>query len=300
VPLLSQCDETKPECNRCTRVGKLCPGYRGESEIAFRFVKIRESDSSATSSSRSSPDRQFSRRKALNQAGSIFLIRAENNGALALPGFESSTDDDSSSTISQWARESSSGYLEPPIFQPLLQPWTQLALPLFINLFTTSPGRDSKQGLLTFLPKLYQKSEPDSPLRLAVSAATDANAVRKLTDLDAILQARRTHVKALVAVQKAIEDPQRATKDTTLCSLFILTLFEVSGLCRRPTGLANTCQYISGDTMIAHGSHIAGYEALLDLRSRTTDSESQEYALDLAVATQIVSLSSFTPLRLVH
>lgn len=48
-------------------------------------------------------------------------------------------------------------------------------------------------------------------------------------------------------------------------------------------------QYISGDTMKAHGSHIAGYEALLDLRSRSTDHESQEYALDLSVATQIVS-----------
>lgn len=218
---------------------------------------------------------------------------------MALPGFDSGTDDGSSSTCSRRGRESSSGY-ETPIFQPLLQPWTHLALPLFINLFTTSPGRDSKQGLLTFLPKLYQKSPPDSPLHLAVSAATDANAVRKLTDLEAIFQARRTHVKALVAVQKAIDDPQTATKDTTLCSLFILTLFEVSGLCRRPTSLPNNCQYISGDTMVAHGSHIAGYEALLDLRSRSTDDESREYALDLAVATQIVSIFHFTPFRLVH
>lgn len=52
--------------------------------------------------------------------------------------------------------------------------------------------------------------------------------------------------------------------------------------------MTKTRQYISGDTMIAHGSHIAGYEALLDLRSHDMDSESQEYALDLAVATQIV------------
>lgn len=42
--------------------------------------------------------------------------------------------------------------------------------------------------------------------------------------------------------------------------------------------------------MVAHGSHIAGYEALLDLRSHTTDIESQEYALDLSVATQIVRI----------
>lgn len=143
------------------------------------------------------------------------------------------SDDDSSPSYSQRARESSDESLDTPIFQPLQQPWTHLALPLFINLFTTSLGRDSKQGLLTFLPRLYRDSTPDSPLQLAVSAAKDANAVRKLTDHEAIFQARRSHVQALVAVQKAIEDPNTATKDTTLCSLFILTLFEVSHLQKR-------------------------------------------------------------------
>jgi hypothetical protein len=184
-------------------------------------------------------------------------------------------------------RESSDESFDMPLFQPLQQPWTHLALPLFINLFTTSLGRDSKQGLLTFLPRLYRTSTADSPLQLAVSAATDANAVRKLTDHEAIFQARRSHIQALVAVQKAIENPKTATHDTTLCSLFILTLFEVSRFWKAMS-LTNLRQYISGDTVIAHGSHIAGYEALLDLRSRDMDPESQEYALDLAVATQIV------------
>ncbi|KAK5050784.1 hypothetical protein LTR84_003343 [Exophiala bonariae] len=245
-----KCDETKPQCNRCTRVGKVCPGYRSESEISFKYVKIRERDHSDAANHHTN----------------------QNEGALILPIYGPLSDDDSSSSPSHRTRESSSETIDMPFFQPLQQPWTHLALPLFINLFTTSLGRDSKQGLLTFLPRLYRGSTSDSPLQLAVSAATDANAVRKLTDHEAIFQARRSHVQALVAVQKAIENPKTATNDTTLCSLFILTLFE----------------YISGDTMIAHGSHIAGYEALLDLRSRDIDSESQEYALDLAVATQIV------------
>ncbi|KEF51366.1 uncharacterized protein A1O9_12515 [Exophiala aquamarina CBS 119918] len=254
-----KCDEAKPQCNRCTRVGKICPGYRADSELSFRFVKVlRSDDSSSNASSRSSPDRQFK----------------NNGGALAIPGADFGFQDDSFSNGSQRAWETSNGDFDfqTPIIQPLLLPWAHLALPLFINLYSTSSVQDPKQGLLTFLPSLYANSNPGSPLHLAVSAATDANAVRKLTDLEAIHQARRTHVKALVAVQKAIEDPQEVTKDTTLCSLFILTLFE----------------YISGDTMEAHGSHIAGYEALLDLRSRSTNHESQEYALDLSVATQIV------------
>lgn len=170
----------------------------------------------------------ISRRKAETPRSSRRLIRAENERALILPTHGYLTDDDLSSTESQWTRESSSDSRDTPIFQTLQQPWTHLALPLFINLFTTSLGRDPKQGFLTFLPRLYHSSTPNSALHLAVSAATGANAIRKLTDPDDILHARRSHVQALAAVQKAIEDPKTATKDTTLCSLFILTLFEVS------------------------------------------------------------------------
>ena len=152
---------------------------------------------------------------------------AENNeGAVAVLGGGTTTDE---SSQNEWETSSGEFDFQAPIRHPIVPPWTQLALPLFINLFTTTSVQDPKQGLLTFLPRLYANSTPGSPLHLAVSAATDANAVRKLTDLEALHQARRTHVKALVAVQKAIEDPREATKDTTLCSLFILTLFEVSG-----------------------------------------------------------------------
>lgn len=33
-----KCDEAKPECNRCTRAGKRCPGYREDSELTFRSM----------------------------------------------------------------------------------------------------------------------------------------------------------------------------------------------------------------------------------------------------------------------
>ena len=45
--------------------------------------------------------------------------------------------------------------------------------------------------------------------------------------------------------------------------------------------------------MIDHGPHVAGYEALLDLRSKDIDDGSMNYSLFLAVATQIVSRVRF-------
>lgn len=107
-------------------------------------------------------------------------------------------------------------------------PWEQLAVPLFFNLFTTSAIVANDQSFLHILPQLFGQSDPDSSLHRAVSAAADANAVRKLTDDKATLRARRKHLMALEAVQKAIQDPVDAFKDSTLCSLFVLTLFEVS------------------------------------------------------------------------
>jgi hypothetical protein len=37
---LLKCDETKPECNRCTRASRLCPGYRDASDVIFRPMNI--------------------------------------------------------------------------------------------------------------------------------------------------------------------------------------------------------------------------------------------------------------------
>jgi hypothetical protein len=108
-------------------------------------------------------------------------------------------------------------------------PWKPLALPLFFNLFTAGEGMYQYQGFMPYLPTLYNQSGPTSCLHLSISAAAEANAVRKLTGDDALMAARRKYAFALAAVQRALEDPVEGVQDATLTSLFILTLFEVGG-----------------------------------------------------------------------
>ena len=110
-----------------------------------------------------------------------------------------------------------------------ISPWEELALPLFFNLFTAGDAY-KYQGFMPHLPAVYNRSSSTSCLHLAVSAAVEANAVRKLTGDDAMTQARRKYSLALGAVQRALEDPADAVEDATLFSLMILTLFEVRQL----------------------------------------------------------------------
>lgn len=106
-------------------------------------------------------------------------------------------------------------------------PWETLALPFFIHLFSAASTSLRSEGLLSCIPDLYRQSDPYSPLHLAVSAAADANAAGKLTDQTAIIQARHKHLRALDTIQIALQDHNQALQDTTLCSMFVLTIFEV-------------------------------------------------------------------------
>ena len=126
--------------------------------------------------------------------------------------------------------DSSPERLSPPLVpRSPSMPWEPLALPLFVNFYTTFAGTGKYQGLMSFVPGLYSQSSPDSCLHLAISAAADANAVRKLTDTRAMYQARAKYLAALNAAQRAIQDPVDALRDSTLCCLFMLTIFEVRG-----------------------------------------------------------------------
>jgi hypothetical protein len=37
----AQCDLTRPGCSGCAKLGKICPGYREESDLLFRNEKHR-------------------------------------------------------------------------------------------------------------------------------------------------------------------------------------------------------------------------------------------------------------------
>lgn len=100
-----------------------------------------------------------------------------------------------------------------------------LAVPLFFDSFTTSESPHS--GMMTFLPQMYAHSDQDSCLRLAIDANAHATATRQLRVFDNMPLARTKHVAALTAVRNALSQDTSAAQDSTLCCLYLLTLFEV-------------------------------------------------------------------------
>lgn len=213
-------------------MGNACPGYRHSNDLSFRFVNAAKTLTSLREGQQLNPPQVNSTRLQSAelieiQKGQVRSSResstvSDENQDLALVLLQRHTKSPSNSS----ARPSPS-----PSLQTLASPWDELSIPLFLNLFASSSSTSQGQSILSFLPKLVQHSSSDSALLLAVHAAADANAAGKLTDQKAIYQARRKHLLALDAVQRALQDPESALQDATLCSLFVLTLFEVS----RPT-----------------------------------------------------------------
>lgn len=77
----------------------------------------------------------------------------------------------------------------------------------------------------TRLPSLYTKSDPDSALRLATAAISYA-ASAKIMHNGALL-ARKGYIRAIRAIQKAIQDPKKAADVAVLYAVLLLGGFEV-------------------------------------------------------------------------
>lgn len=76
------------------------------------------------------------------------------------------------------------------------------------------------------LPSLYTKSDPGSALRLATEATSYAASARIMCN--GALLARKQYVRAIRAIQKAIQDPAKAADVTILYAVLLLGGFEVS------------------------------------------------------------------------
>lgn len=80
------------------------------------------------------------------------------------------------------------------------------------------------------MPQMYARSAEGSCLRLAVDATAHANASHQLGVSDNMPLARTKYLAAIKAVQNALSN-DKAIDDSTIFSLYVLNIFEVSILC---------------------------------------------------------------------
>jgi hypothetical protein len=112
--------------------------------------------------------------------------------------------------------------------QPPPESWHQHTLPLFFNSLMPRLQRNMVFGLLGFLPDMVAASRPDSPVGLAVQAISCAFSTTRTSDPEARTRRAITYGKALTSTNAALRDQSLQTRDDTVTSVWLLSLYEVN------------------------------------------------------------------------
>ncbi|KAI0108911.1 hypothetical protein GGR51DRAFT_513554 [Nemania sp. FL0031] len=188
-----KCDEKKPQCKRCTRARRVCPGYRDTKQIVFRSMN-------AELASKAEAPR-------LLQTHPSISIATSNHRGPTVPA--------------------ALGVLFSP--RLLTQPsekWNTRAISHFLHNYSCAPTRDSP-GYLGFLPDLLgNNSSGTGYLESAVFAAGSASLanISGLTHLERTAEKHYGETLRLLSV--ALQDPAEASSDAVLTCIIVLQTFE--------------------------------------------------------------------------
>lgn len=93
-------------------------------------------------------------------------------------------------------------------------------------------------NFLSYVPTLYKKGADASPLPEIIASIGMASISNIKNDPGIMFAARRKHTLVLQAINRALQDSERAKLDTTFAAVLLLCLFEVS------TALKYPCSFV--------------------------------------------------------
>ncbi|KUI74432.1 hypothetical protein VM1G_10043 [Cytospora mali] len=278
------CDETKPVCNQCTKSRRHCSGYRSNFDILHR-----DETQATAARARKSEAKKAARRAA--EEGRPFITVDSSPPANSNRGngtWEVSLLSPGSSTSS--VRPSSKNHSGPEVAFPVAapaMPLHQRASHFFAWNFIMVPSQRGRRiGYLEYLlPLLNADSRPDSPFQLAYSACALAAMSNRLKadSMDVMGLSFMQHSRALLAVNKALQDPVESKTDGTIATVLLLSLFE-------------TITATKEVGMLAWRTHIEGAMQLVRSRGQEMVHNKTSVLLFNAVRMQIIArtLSSGT------
>ncbi|KAM5356116.1 hypothetical protein ACJ41O_002762 [Fusarium nematophilum] len=213
-----KCDLGRPSCQRCTKYGAECPGYRDEHDLVFRNAN---------------PTTVKKRKKRAQQASrevSVVSFQSSSSSSSPDPGTPSTlrSDDFDQSLVSSTPTEivpftaTESTLILP---QSLNEHWTAHSVPILLNVYST----------LEFLRNTYKKNTLDGPLLWAAHlfSRTYVTNLRYPTAIDnaSVSQTEQelgTYLgKTLSSVGAALKSPDGAFRDDVLATVWILTNYEL-------------------------------------------------------------------------
>lgn len=257
-----RCDETRPLCLNCTKIGKQCPGYPDRLDLMFKnetAAVTRKAEKgrrkSPTPNSEPGPSRtavQGSREQAQYNENHRSLTKVTPSNvsirdndidtfldapmeidfditsqAGPLTGATSAITTLPTNAFEDWPGlpdPLQADLLPSLIFNPSIE---EQATTFFFNHFVlTRLRQNTTRGFLDLLVPMHNVTYPGSTLSLA----TQALALRTVANYPSheylSVRAHQLYVRAMMAAQTAIEDPTRAISDDTLLAILLFTLYE--------------------------------------------------------------------------
>lgn len=210
----SQCDETRPHCNACTRSDRVCPGYPHPLDVVLR------------------PQKAFNRRSG-NTATALTVQSLPKCDEVDVKA-DSSSSSSSNSPSSELSPQPFYPVTSGPIISPqvpggLYLPMEETVTALFFNSYIYTP-RDPliRPGSMEFLPQLYGAAPFGSALRMS-SLAVAYFGVAAWTRQESLLRsAQQCFGKALSLTRLALQGNIEQNYDDILMTLMLLYIFEVS------------------------------------------------------------------------
>ncbi|KAI0426028.1 hypothetical protein F5Y09DRAFT_320223 [Xylaria sp. FL1042] len=183
-----KCDENKPQCGRCTKARRACPGYRDTKQVIFRSMNAELASKAKTSRP----------------------SRTRTHPAIA--------------TSDHGGRIGSSSFTPRLLTQPS-ETWDNRAISHFLHNYSFAPTKESP-GYLGFLPDLLDNTSSASHLKSAVLAAGSAS-LANITGLGYLERtAKRHYGKTLRSISRALTDPLEASSDAALTAIVVLQMYE--------------------------------------------------------------------------
>lgn len=200
-----KCDESKPQCKTCLRLGRECAGY-GKKGLLVRFK-----DESGRFSGRPSHQRIRVSNRSLTKTTAATMTTKATTKATTTP--------------TQLAPSASHNYTAMLSSPSIIQ--QDLALSFFLT-YVTGIGRnlESTRGFIEFVRPALASEHHNSALFAAVNAV--ATLLWVLLGHSSPSISRPTHLlnKALLRLQKAIGDPEDRGRDATVLAALVLQAYE--------------------------------------------------------------------------
>jgi hypothetical protein len=213
-----QCDEGKPNCERCCKRDQTCPGYRDPNTV--RFIHQRGRRRPQSSPSVSQPCYTTLVAQDCNEDASIHETRHANRQTRS----DKLTSNVSKQVLHQYTLNTPPSSL---LGQPRIQNWEEQATCFFFHGYTLQSSHNDNPGWLDFLPEMYQKSDSDSALAhstraMSFTSLSSASSLKHLAT-----KGHQSYGLALKKINASLRKPNEVLEDSLIVSVLLLALFEV-------------------------------------------------------------------------